>query len=82
MGTRRLMLRGGESAVGTAVNLCHLAATPMGRFVIGEAEVTKVDGRQTEFAVRATGQGDRGRFAFEGRHRRGEIHSTARMSNA
>jgi len=48
------MLRGGESAVGTAVNLCHLAATPVGRFVIGEAEVTKVDGRQTEFAVRAT----------------------------
>jgi predicted thioesterase len=35
----------GESAVGTAVNVRHLAATPVGRLVIGEAEVTKVDGR-------------------------------------
>ena len=32
----------------------HLAATPVGRLVTGEAEVTKVDGRQIEFSVRAT----------------------------
>jgi fluoroacetyl-CoA thioesterase len=44
----------GESAVGTAVNVRHLAATPVGRLVTGEAEVTKVDGRQIEFTVRAT----------------------------
>jgi fluoroacetyl-CoA thioesterase len=44
----------GESAVGTAVNIRHLAATPAGRQVTGEAEVTKVDGRRVEFAVRAT----------------------------
>src|SRR3954451_10651470 len=44
----------GESAVGTAVDVRHLAATPAGRLVAGEAEVTKVDGRQIEFAVRAT----------------------------
>src|SRR6202040_3019417 len=44
----------GESAVGTAVNIRHLAATPVGRQVTGEAEVTKVDGRQIEFTVRAT----------------------------
>src|SRR5690348_8726443 len=44
----------GESAVGTAVNIRHLAATPVGRRVIGEAEVTKVDGRRIEFTVRAT----------------------------
>jgi fluoroacetyl-CoA thioesterase len=43
----------GESAVGTAVNVRHLAATPVGRLVTGEAEVTKVDGRQIEFTVRA-----------------------------
>src|SRR5467141_786234 len=43
----------GESAVGTAVNVRHLAATPVGRLVTG-AEVTKVDGRQIEFTVRAT----------------------------
>ena len=44
----------GESAVGTAVAVRHLAATPAGRVVHGEAEVTKVEGRQVEFAVRAT----------------------------
>ena len=44
----------GESAVGTAVNVRHLAATPAGRLVTAEAEVTKVDGRQVEFTVRAT----------------------------
>jgi fluoroacetyl-CoA thioesterase len=43
----------GESAVGTAVNVRHLAATPAGRQVTGEAQVTKVDGRRIEFAVRA-----------------------------
>lgn len=43
----------GESAVGTAVNVRHLAATPAGRQVTAEAEVTKVVGRQIEFTVRA-----------------------------
>ena len=43
----------GESAVGTEVNVRHLAATPVGRVVTGEAEVTKVDGRRVEFRVRA-----------------------------
>jgi fluoroacetyl-CoA thioesterase len=47
-------LEPGESAVGTVVNVRHLAATPVGRVVTGEAEVTGVDGRQVEFAVRAT----------------------------
>jgi fluoroacetyl-CoA thioesterase len=49
----RAYLDPGESAVGTAVNVRHLAATPVGRQVTGEAEVTRVDGRQIEFAVRA-----------------------------
>jgi fluoroacetyl-CoA thioesterase len=44
----------GESAVGTEVNVRHLAATSVGRVVTGEAEVTKVDGRRIEFRVRAT----------------------------
>jgi predicted thioesterase len=44
----------GESAVGTAVNIRHLTATPVGRLVTGEAEVTGVVGRQIEFKVRAT----------------------------
>jgi fluoroacetyl-CoA thioesterase len=43
----------GESAVGTAVNIRHLAATPVGHRVSAEAEVTKVDGRRIEFKVSA-----------------------------
>lgn len=43
----------GESAVGTAVDVRHLTATPVGRRVTGEAEVTKSDGRKIEFSVRA-----------------------------
>ena len=31
----------------------HLAATPAGRLVTGEAEVIKVDGRRIEFRIRA-----------------------------
>jgi fluoroacetyl-CoA thioesterase len=43
----------GESAVGTIVNIRHLAATPVGHQVTAEAEVTKVDGRRIEFKVSA-----------------------------
>ncbi len=39
----------GESAVGTIVNVKHLAATPVGHQVTATAEVTKVDGRRIEF---------------------------------
>ena len=42
-----------ESALGTRVDVRHLAATPLGRHVTGEAKVTKVDGRRIEFSVRA-----------------------------
>jgi fluoroacetyl-CoA thioesterase len=43
----------GESAVGTVVNVRHIAATPAGHRVTAEAEVTKVDGRRIEFKVSA-----------------------------
>jgi len=46
-------LERGESAVGTRVDIRHIAATPVGKRVTGEAEVTKVEGRRIEFAVRA-----------------------------
>jgi fluoroacetyl-CoA thioesterase len=49
----RASLEPGESAVGTAVDIRHLAATRAGRLVTGEAEVTGVEGRRVEFAVRA-----------------------------
>src|SRR5262249_46153735 len=42
-----------ESAVGTAVNIRHLAATPVGHRIIAEAVVTKVDGRRIAFNVTA-----------------------------
>jgi fluoroacetyl-CoA thioesterase len=42
-----------ESAVGTAVNVRHLAATPVGHNVTAEAEVTGVDGRRIMFKVSA-----------------------------
>lgn len=50
----RGFLDAGESAVGTAVDIRHLAATPEGRQVTGAAEVTGIDGRRIEFSVRAT----------------------------
>ena len=43
----------GESAVGTRVDVRHVAATPMGRRVVAFAEVTNVVGRHIEFRVRA-----------------------------
>lgn len=49
----RAYLDPGESAVGTEVNVRHLAATPVGHRVTAEAVVTKVDGRRIEFSVSA-----------------------------
>jgi fluoroacetyl-CoA thioesterase len=46
-------LEPGESAVGTIVNVRHLAATPVGHQVTATAVVTKVDGRRIEFDVSA-----------------------------
>ena len=46
-------LDAGESALGTRVDVRHLAATPAGRRVTGEAKVTNVDGRRIEFSIRA-----------------------------
>ena len=42
-----------ESALGTRVDVRHLAATSAGRRVTGEAEVTEVDGRRIVFTIRA-----------------------------
>jgi fluoroacetyl-CoA thioesterase len=41
------------SAVGTRVDVSHLAATPVGRQITAEAQVTKVDGRRVEFKIEA-----------------------------
>jgi fluoroacetyl-CoA thioesterase len=46
-------LEPGESAVGTAIGVRHLAATPVGHEVTAHAEVTGVEGRRISFAVSA-----------------------------
>ncbi len=43
----------GQTSVGTALNLEHLSATPVGLDVRASAEVTAVDGRNITFAITA-----------------------------
>src|SRR5579862_7719680 len=43
----------GESAVGTRVDIRHLAPTPVGAHVFAEAEVTRSDAGRVEFIVSA-----------------------------
>ena len=43
----------GESSVGMTIEVSHTAATPPGHRARAEAEVTAVEGRRLEFAVRA-----------------------------
>ena len=47
-------LDAGESAVGTHVDVHHLAATPVGRHVTAAARVKRAAGRHVEFEVWAT----------------------------
>lgn len=49
----REYLAPGESALGTVVNVRHLAATPAGQRVTAEAVVTAVEGRRIVYAVTA-----------------------------
>ena len=61
----------GESAVGTTVDVAHLAATPLGRRIVAFAEVTSVAGRHLSFRVNATdgeeeiGRGTHGRVVID-----------------
>lgn len=49
----RPFLEPSETALGTAVDVRHLAATPVGQRVRAEAEVTGVEGRRIEFTLSA-----------------------------
>src|ERR1700709_725395 len=49
----RPYLDAGESAVGTAMDVRHPAAPPVGHEVRADAEVVKVDGKRVEFKVSA-----------------------------
>jgi fluoroacetyl-CoA thioesterase len=43
----------GQVTVGTAVNIRHLGATPLGQHVRATAELTEIDGRRLVFKVEA-----------------------------
>jgi predicted thioesterase len=49
----RAFLDPGETALGTRIDVSHVAATPLGHRVHAEAEVTMVEGRRIEFRVAA-----------------------------
>ena len=50
----RPFLDAGESAVGTAVDVKHFAATPVGGEVCATAAVINVEGKQVDFKVSAS----------------------------
>ncbi len=64
----------GETAVGSAISVQHLAATPVGQNVRADAEVTKVDGRRIEFKVSAH---DETEEIGRGTHQRTAINLTS-----
>jgi predicted thioesterase len=61
----------GETAVGTTVDVAHLAATPVGRRIVAHAEVIGTNGRRIEFRVHAMdgaeeiGRGTHGRAVID-----------------
>jgi len=59
LSTIRDYLEADEAAVGTKINVKHLAATPVGHRVVAEAEVIEVDGRRIEFKVTACDETER-----------------------
>ncbi|MEA2718586.1 MAG: hypothetical protein QOJ39_450 [Candidatus Eremiobacteraeota bacterium] len=67
-----------ETAIGTAINVRHLAATPLGRRVHAEAEVIEVDGHRVAFNVRAS---DDQHEIGAGTHER-RVIDAARMAQA
>ncbi len=62
----------GKTSVGTALNISHLAATPVGLEVYAEAEVTEVDGNTITFSI--TAYDEAGKIG-EGTHKRAVITS-------
>lgn len=65
------LLEDGRGTVGTRIDVCHLAATPVGMEVTCTAEVTEVDRRRIVFTVKAKdekeviGEGIHERFVID-----------------
>lgn len=72
-------LMDGEGTVGTAMDIRHLAATPVGMRVSCDSELTEVQGRRLVFRVRAF---DEAGLIGEGRHERFIINSAAFLAKA
>lgn len=60
----------GKTSVGTALNITHISATPVGLEVYAEAEVTEVDGNTITFQL--TAYDEAGKIG-EGTHKRAVI---------
>ena len=60
----------GKTSVGTALNISHLSATPVGLEVRAEAEVTEVEGSMVTFQV--TAYDEAGKIG-EGTHKRAMV---------
>lgn len=60
-------LEEGEGSVGTALNVKHVAATPVGRTVVCESELIEVDRKRLTFSVTAH---DEAGLIGEGTHER------------
>lgn len=71
------LLPDGQMTVGTHVDLSHTAATPVGRTVTAEVELTEIDGRALVFAVSC--RDDAGPIST-GSHRRAVIDVDRFMS--
>ena len=61
-------LEDGSGTVGTALNVKHVSASPVGMKITGETELVKIDGRALTFSVKAydekglIGEGEHERF--------------------
>lgn len=60
-------LEDGETSVGTLLNISHISASPIGKEIISQAEVTDVNGREISFKVSAS---DSTGLIGEGTHKR------------
>jgi fluoroacetyl-CoA thioesterase len=70
MDAMRPFLEPGETSVGVAMNVQHLAATPPGHLVRATAEFIKAEGRRLEFKVDAR---DENEVIGSGTHQRAVI---------